>query len=70
MAIFKTAEKTPLEENLENNQVSESDFSVLHFNVKENNKRITSVAEAALNSNADIVSMQELKKIRCRSLIL
>lgn len=59
---FKTAEKTPLEENLENNQVSESDFSVLHFNVKENNKRITSVAEAALNSNADIVSMQELKE--------
>ena len=59
---FKTAEKTPLEENIENNQVSESDFSVLHFNVKENNKRITSVAEAALNSNADIVSMQELKE--------
>ncbi len=59
---FKTAEKTPLEKNLEANEVASADFSVLHFNVKENNKRILSVAEAALSSNADIVSMQELKE--------
>ena len=59
---FKTAEKTPLEKELENNEVAVSDFAVLHFNVKENNKRINSVAEAALGSDADIVSMQELKE--------
>jgi endonuclease/exonuclease/phosphatase (EEP) superfamily protein YafD len=39
-----------------------SDFSVVHFNVKENNKNINSVAKAALESNADILSFQELQQ--------
>jgi len=38
-----------------------SDFSVAHFNVKENNKRIGRVAANALETNADFISFQELK---------
>lgn len=38
-----------------------ADFSVAHFNVKENNKRIGMVARNALDSKADIISFQELK---------
>jgi|GEM_PF-1254651 len=57
---FKTASELPSTKKAEKKEVVVSDFSVLHFNVKENNKQITSVAEAALASGADIVSMQEL----------
>lgn len=37
-----------------------ADFSVLHFNVKENNKNVQEVANAALNSGADVLSFQEV----------
>lgn len=37
-----------------------ADFTVAHFNVKEHNKHILTVAEAAIRSGADIVSFQEL----------
>ncbi|MBC8046694.1 MAG: endonuclease/exonuclease/phosphatase family protein [Fimbriimonadaceae bacterium] len=40
----------------------QSDFSVVHFNVKENNKNILSVAKTAMESNADILSFQELNQ--------
>ncbi len=60
---FKTSSETPLQKKEEAaKENTEADFSVLHFNVKENNKNISSVAESALESNADIVSMQELKE--------
>jgi endonuclease/exonuclease/phosphatase (EEP) superfamily protein YafD len=59
---FKTASELPSTKKAEKNEIVDSDFSVLHFNVKENNKKITSVADAALASNADVVSMQELKE--------
>lgn len=59
---FKTASETPANKKAEKNEIVSADFSVLHFNVKENNKKITTVSEAALSSNADIVSMQELKE--------
>jgi endonuclease/exonuclease/phosphatase (EEP) superfamily protein YafD len=59
---FKTASETPADVKAEKNETVVADFSVLHFNVKENNKKIATVAEAALASNADIVSMQELKE--------
>lgn len=42
--------------------IMKSDFSAVHFNVKENNKNIASVAKAALESNADILSFQELQQ--------
>ncbi len=59
---FKTAGELPSTKKAEKNETVISDFSVLHFNVKENNKKIASVADAALASDADIVSMQELKE--------
>ena len=37
-------------------------FSAVHFNVKENNKNISSVAQAALESGADILSFQEMQQ--------
>lgn len=58
---FKTANSLPGQKNLTEKESVAADFSVLHFNVKENNKKIESVAEAALASGADIVSMQELR---------
>lgn len=39
-----------------------ADFSAVHFNVKENNRNILSVAEAALKSDADLLSFQELQQ--------
>lgn len=59
---FKTSGELPSVIKAEKNEVVDADFTVLHFNVKENNKQIATVAEAALSSNADIVSMQELKE--------
>ncbi|MFI5171136.1 MAG: endonuclease/exonuclease/phosphatase family protein [Chitinophagales bacterium] len=60
---FKTSAETPLEKKQESaKETKGADFSVLHFNVKENNKHILSVAQSAIISDADIVSMQELKE--------
>lgn len=59
---FKTANETPAEKKAQMQEVVAGDFSILHFNVKENNKKINTVAEAALESDATIVSMQELKE--------
>ncbi len=63
---FRPSEETPFEKKEEKKEIPVADFSVLHFNVKENNKQIISVAEAALQSGADIVSMQELKESSLR----
>ncbi|HMX04874.1 MAG TPA: hypothetical protein PK511_03540 [Chitinophagales bacterium] len=60
---FKTANEIPAEAKKEKQEIVESDLTVLHFNVKENNKKIETVAEAAVQSGAIIVSMQELKPI-------
>jgi len=57
---FKTSNETPAQKKAEQREATDSDLSVLHFNVKERNKNILSVAETAVNSGADIVSMQEL----------
>jgi endonuclease/exonuclease/phosphatase (EEP) superfamily protein YafD len=57
---FKTSDETPAETKAEKREIVKTDFSVLHFNVKEKNKNILSVAETALASDADMVSMQEL----------
>jgi endonuclease/exonuclease/phosphatase (EEP) superfamily protein YafD len=57
---FKTADELPAVDKAEKQIPAEADLSVLHFNVKEKNKNIASVAEAARHSGADIVSMQEL----------
>lgn len=58
---FKTANETPAERRQEKKAVVEADITILHFNVKENNKKIQTVAEAALSSGATIVSLQELR---------
>ncbi|MBK7108563.1 MAG: endonuclease/exonuclease/phosphatase family protein [Bacteroidetes bacterium] len=47
-----------------------SDFSVAHFNVKENNKRIGAVTRNALETNADFISFQEIKTITLDSIDL
>lgn len=57
---FKTADETPAEKKEEKREIVDADFSVLHFNVKEKNKNILSVAETAVQSEADIISLQEL----------
>ena len=57
---FKTAGELP-SANKDQVKTEHTDFSVIHYNVKENNKKIETVAQGALKSNADIVSMQELK---------
>lgn len=58
---FKTANETPAERKQEKKAEVHADLTILHFNVKENNKKIQSVAEAAIASNAMLVSLQELK---------
>lgn len=58
---FKTANETPAERREEKKAVVDADLTILHFNVKENNKKIQTVAEAALASGATIVSLQELR---------
>ena len=55
----------PAEDSLPNavflhQETSAPDFTVAHFNVKENNKNIFSVAKGAVESDADIISLQEL----------
>lgn len=57
---FKTSDEIPAETKAEKREIIKTDFSVLHFNVKERNKNILSVAESAIQSDADIVSLQEL----------
>jgi len=57
---FNTSDKTPAQVKAEKRETVASDFTVLHFNVKEKNKNIASVAESALRSDADMVSLQEL----------
>jgi len=38
-----------------------ADFSMVHFNVKENNKHLNLVVEDVISSDADILSLQEIK---------
>lgn len=65
---FNLANVNASEEKKENTSVPAADFTVLHFNVKENNKHIISVAEAALKADADIVSMQELNEVSLQTI--
>lgn len=58
---WKPANETPAAIQSEKNAIQESDFTILHFNVKEKNKHIATVAEAALQANATLVSLQELR---------
>ena len=57
---FKTSGETPAETKAQKREIVKTDFSVLHFNVKEKNKNILSVAETAIQSDADMISLQEL----------
>lgn len=45
-----------------------ADFSVAHYNVKENNKKIMSVVKNAVESDADIISFQELRDVLLSSI--
>ncbi len=58
---WKPANETPAAMHADKHEIINADFTVLHFNVKEKNKHIASVAEAALEANATIVSLQELR---------
>lgn len=58
---WKPANEMPTTIRDEKQAMTEADFTVLHFNVKEKNKQIATVAEAALKSEATIVSLQELR---------
>ncbi len=59
---FKTANETPAQLQHERKiALQDAEFTVLHFNVKENNKRIASVAEAAVQTKATVVSLQEIR---------
>ncbi|MFN3939056.1 MAG: endonuclease/exonuclease/phosphatase family protein [Chitinophagales bacterium] len=53
---------------IKNKMEIRADFSVAHYNVKENNKKILSVVKNAVESNADIISFQELRDVTLSSI--